>query len=138
MTMDRASYLQGRYDTCRLLLSSPRMNKAQSEVIRDLALAAKEELERLGVGFTEMHHIETHNPQAAGHVRPGAGGAAMSDRDAQIREQEAWLDEPEAPITREQVWRQAYQPERAAPLMVAIAPRSGWDSHSRHQTEPTE
>lgn len=53
-SIDRVSYLQGRYDVCRLLLTSPRMNKAQRDLIYEQGIEAKEELERLGQGFTEV------------------------------------------------------------------------------------
>jgi hypothetical protein len=47
------AYLAGRYDQCALLLRSPRLNKPQREVIVDQAFAVKDELEALGVEFTD-------------------------------------------------------------------------------------
>ena len=51
MSAERIAYLQGRYDQCTRLLTSPRMNRPQREVITDDALEVKAELERLGVRF---------------------------------------------------------------------------------------
>lgn len=51
MTAERIDYLQGRYDQCARLLTSPRMNRSQREVITDEALEVRAELERLGVAF---------------------------------------------------------------------------------------
>lgn len=49
----RIAYLTGRYDMCSLLLTSPRMNRPQRDVITDQAMTAKDELEALGVRFSE-------------------------------------------------------------------------------------
>lgn len=51
---ERIAYLSGRYDMCALLLTSPRMNRAQREVIEMVAYETKEKLEALGVTFTEV------------------------------------------------------------------------------------
>lgn len=44
-------YLRGRYDMCRLLLTSVRFNKPQREVIEEQAHDTKIKLEELGVVF---------------------------------------------------------------------------------------
>ena len=48
---ERKSYLIGRYDMLRLLTTSPRFNKPQLELMADLALEMRPELEALGVEF---------------------------------------------------------------------------------------
>jgi hypothetical protein len=45
------AYYQGAYDQCRRLLTSPRMNRPQREVIEGEALRVKAELESRGVKF---------------------------------------------------------------------------------------
>lgn len=50
----RTVYLQGAYDQCRRLLTSPRMNRPQREIIEDEALARKTELEAIGVQFADL------------------------------------------------------------------------------------
>lgn len=49
----RKAYLEGRYDMCRLLLTSPRMNRPQREVIEERAYEVMDELKELGVTFRE-------------------------------------------------------------------------------------
>lgn len=49
-----ADYLAGAYDMCRRLLTSPRMNKGQREVIEEQAYRVKDELEALGIEFTDQ------------------------------------------------------------------------------------
>jgi hypothetical protein len=51
----KIAYEKGAYQMCRLLLSSPRLNKPQREIIEDQALNAKGRLEDLGVEFDEQH-----------------------------------------------------------------------------------
>jgi hypothetical protein len=46
------AFLQGRYEQCRRLLTSPRMNKPQREIIEEEAYAVKDALEALGVKST--------------------------------------------------------------------------------------
>lgn len=48
---ESTDYLTGKYDAYRLLLTSPRMNKPQRDVIEDLALDVKVKLEAAGVSF---------------------------------------------------------------------------------------
>jgi hypothetical protein len=50
---EQIAYLTGRYNTCRLLLTSPRMNRALREVIEEVAYRARDELEKRGVTFAE-------------------------------------------------------------------------------------
>ena len=45
------AYLQGAYDMCRRLLTSPRMNRPQREIIEDEAYRIKATLEERGVEF---------------------------------------------------------------------------------------
>lgn len=47
------AYYQGAYDQCRRLLTSPRMNRPQREIIESEAWALKRELESRGVRFVE-------------------------------------------------------------------------------------
>ncbi len=49
----RIAHLQGRYDQCAQLLTSPRFNRPQRELIEDIAYSVKDELEALGVKFGE-------------------------------------------------------------------------------------
>lgn len=49
----RRDFLQGGYWMCRRLLTSPRLNKPQRELIGEQGYAVKDELEALGVVFTE-------------------------------------------------------------------------------------
>ena len=44
---------RGAYDMCRRLLTSPRFNTPQREVIEEQAYLVKEELEALGVSFAD-------------------------------------------------------------------------------------
>lgn len=48
------AYLRGAYEMCGLLLTSPRMNKAQVEVIEEQAYKVKDRLEALGATFTDQ------------------------------------------------------------------------------------
>ncbi len=52
-TNQRRDFLRGVYWVGGLLLTSPRMNKSQREVIEEQAYIAKDELEELGVTFKE-------------------------------------------------------------------------------------
>ncbi|MCW3019362.1 MAG: hypothetical protein JWN10_1670 [Solirubrobacterales bacterium] len=52
-TDQQRDFYSGAYEMGRLLLTSPRMRKAQREIIEDTALFAKDELEKLGVSFAE-------------------------------------------------------------------------------------
>jgi hypothetical protein len=45
------AYWRGFYNACKLLGTSPRMNKPQREVITEQGYRAKDELEKLGVNF---------------------------------------------------------------------------------------
>lgn len=45
------AFLLGQYEMCALLLSSPRFNRPQREVIEEQAYRVKERLEVLGVEF---------------------------------------------------------------------------------------
>ncbi len=47
------AHLSGRYDQCAQLLTSPRFNRPQRELIEDIAYGIKDELEALGVTFGE-------------------------------------------------------------------------------------
>lgn len=47
------AYYQGCYDQCRKLLTSPRFNRPQREIIEAEAWLLKEELESRGVRFEE-------------------------------------------------------------------------------------
>ena len=47
----RRDFYAGAYEMGRLLLTSPRMNRPQREVIEEQAGICKEELEKLGVAF---------------------------------------------------------------------------------------
>lgn len=50
---DNLDYLLGRYDECRLLLTSVRFNRPQREVIEEQAYEIKARMEELGVRFLE-------------------------------------------------------------------------------------
>ena len=52
--MESVDYLTGQYEAYRLLLTSPRMNKPQRDLIEDLALDVKEKLEAAGVTFNAV------------------------------------------------------------------------------------
>lgn len=43
----------GAYEACRMLLTSPRMKKAQIEIIEEMGEFIKERLEALGVTFND-------------------------------------------------------------------------------------
>lgn len=46
-------FFVGVYEACKMLLTSPRIKPAQREVIEEMAYAAQERLEGLGVRFNE-------------------------------------------------------------------------------------
>lgn len=48
---ERVAYLQGAYDECRRLSTSPRMNRPQRQVIEGEGWRLQQELEALGVEF---------------------------------------------------------------------------------------
>jgi hypothetical protein len=52
MTDEREAFLRGAYKMCALLLTSPRFNKPQREIIETASLPIQDELEALGVEFT--------------------------------------------------------------------------------------
>jgi len=64
-------YWAGYYDACKLLSTSPRMNKAQLEVIEEQGYKAKERLETLGVKFSEQETDEA--PKAKTIKTQGSG-----------------------------------------------------------------
>ncbi len=47
----KIAYAMGRYDQCAVLLTSPRFNRPQRELIEGIAYQIKDELEALGVKF---------------------------------------------------------------------------------------
>lgn len=49
----RRIYLEGAFDMCKLLSTSPRMNRPQLQIIKEQAYKRQDELETLGVKFTE-------------------------------------------------------------------------------------
>lgn len=49
-----AMYLVGGYNTCKRLLSSPRFNKPQREIIEEVAYDLKERCEAQGLNFENM------------------------------------------------------------------------------------
>ena len=49
----RIDFYSGAYEMCKLLLTSPRMKKAQVEIIEEQAEDVRVQLEALGVKFTE-------------------------------------------------------------------------------------
>jgi hypothetical protein len=51
--VSETDYWSGVYEACRLLLTAPRMNRAQRKVIEEQAHKAKDQLERRGVRFRE-------------------------------------------------------------------------------------
>jgi|HubBroStandDraft_5_1064220.scaffolds.fasta_scaffold272647_2 hypothetical protein len=51
------AYLRGGFEMCKLLLTSPRFNKPQQEIIREQASKKQEQLEALGVKFSEALHV---------------------------------------------------------------------------------
>ena len=53
-------YWLGYYNACRELLTSPRMNKPQREIIEEQAYIAKERLEKLGATFASAQRITRH------------------------------------------------------------------------------
>ena len=50
---ETTAYLCGQYEMCALLLTSPRFNKPQRELITNLALEIKEKLEERGEAFSD-------------------------------------------------------------------------------------
>ena len=62
----RRCYLIGRYDACATILTSPRMNRPQREVIQDVAGRVRDELEAIGVVFNGPH-------PSGGHPAPRSG-----------------------------------------------------------------
>lgn len=50
---EEIAYLKGRFEMCKLLSTSPRFNKPQTEIIEEQAHLERERLEALGVKFTE-------------------------------------------------------------------------------------
>ena len=49
----KRDFYSGAYEMARLLLTSPRMNRPQREIIEEVAGYAREHLEGLGVGFQD-------------------------------------------------------------------------------------
>lgn len=47
----QTAYLAGAYEMCALLLTSPRFNKPQREVIEQQAYIVKDKLDALGMTF---------------------------------------------------------------------------------------
>lgn len=50
---EQRNFYVGAWEACRLLLTSPRMKKAQVEVLEEMAYFAQERLEALGVTFSD-------------------------------------------------------------------------------------
>lgn len=49
----RRIYLEGAYDMCRLLSTSPRMNRPQMKIIEEQAHRCRTRLEAIGVQFLD-------------------------------------------------------------------------------------
>jgi hypothetical protein len=52
------AFLKGRYQVLGQLLTSPRMHKAQRELIEELAYSTKDKLEQMGVAFGSVETDE--------------------------------------------------------------------------------